>query len=148
MRASLSPADIECLHTLVQDYAAAWLDGNAEVVLRHFTEDAVLLPHHGVQPAVGEAAMRAFWWPPDAPTTSVTTFELTPRETGGSGDLGFVWGNFTLTFETELDGAPQTVANAGTFMILARRGDDAGWRISHHMWDDPPAILVTRAVTA
>ena len=143
MRASLSLADIECLHELVQGYAAAWLDGSAEAVLCHFTEDAVLLPHHGVQPAVGEAAVRAFWWPPDAPPTTVIMFELTPQETGGSGDLGFVWGNFTLKYETELDGAPQTVTNAGTFMILARRERDAEWCISHHMWDDPVAQVTS-----
>jgi ketosteroid isomerase-like protein len=148
MPAPLSPADIECLHTLVQGYAAAWLDGSAEAVLRHFTNDAVLLPHHGVQPAVGEAAVRAFWWPPDGPPTTVTRFELTPREAGGSGDVGFVWGYFILEYETEVDGAPRTVANAGTFMILARRDSDAAWRISHHMWDDPPATLVTQSLSA
>ena len=28
--------------------------------------------------------------------------------------------------------------NAGTFLTVLRRGADGAWRITHHMWDDPP----------
>lgn len=143
MRPTLPPPDVERLRTLVQAYSAAWLAGDAEAVLRLFTEDAVLLPHHGVEPVVGQAAMRAFWWPPGSPPTRVTRFELTPEAIDGAGDLGYLWGRFSLAFELDGGGTTQTVTNAGTFMLLARHTDDAEWSITHHMWDDPAAIATT-----
>lgn len=143
MRQTLTPIDIDHLRTLVQAYGAAWLEGDAEAVLRLFMGDAVLLPHHGVEPVVGHDAIRTFWWPPDVPPTPVSRFELTPHELGGDGDLGYVWGHFVLAFETDIHGARQTVTNAGTFMLLARRRQGTAWAITHHMWDDPVATVTT-----
>jgi uncharacterized protein (TIGR02246 family) len=143
MPRSLPPADVDCLRSLVQAYGAAWLEGEAETVLRLFSEDAVLLPHHGVEPVVGKAAMRAFWWPPGAPPTTVTRFELTPDDIGGDGDLGYIRGRFELAYEIVNNGALQAVTNAGTFIVLARRSGDAEWSMTHHMWDDPVAQVTT-----
>ena len=80
----------------------------------------------------GEAAIREFWFPPDAPPTVVTELTLDQREFGGEGDVGWVRGAFTLGFES--DGASYT--NHGTYLALFRRLPDGSWRMSHRMWND------------
>ena len=62
--------------------------------------------------------------------TLVTEFEVTQRESGGSGDVGFVRGSYSLAFEA--DGT--TFKYTGEYLCLLRRGPDGSWRISHRMW--------------
>lgn len=95
--------------------------------------DAVLMPHHGAPVVAGAEAIRGFWFPPDSPPANVTVFDTTIDEVGGSGDVGYLRGTFSLSFEY----GGQTFSNAGNFMEVARRQEDGGWLISHRIWNDP-----------
>ena len=136
--ASLSPADEAKVRGVIRDYEKAWLANDEEGVMRLFTEDAVLLPHHGVEPRAGKSAARAFWFPKGGPPTTVTELTHTIDEIGGSGDLAFVRGHSRVAWTTGLGAEAKKSGNAGTVLVLLRRQPDGSWRISHQMWDDPP----------
>jgi uncharacterized protein (TIGR02246 family) len=132
-------ADGRSLRAVNDAYRAAWLAGDSAAVLRLFAPDGVLLPHHGDPPVVGLQAIRAFWWPPEAPPTTVTSMDITTDGVDASGDQGVLWGRFTLAFSFEVDGHRRSMRNAGTYLMILRRAPDGAWRITHRMWDDPIA---------
>jgi uncharacterized protein (TIGR02246 family) len=134
----LSAEDLVAIRALQDAYVAAWRENDRDALLRLFTADAVLLPHRGVPPVIGIAAIRQFWFPRDAPRTTVKRFVQTPREIAGSADLAYVWGSFSLCFALDVDGHEQRMASAGTYLMIVQRQPDNAWRISHRMWDDPP----------
>lgn len=127
------------LRAVVEEYGAAWLRGDSAAVLALFAPDAVLLPHHGDPPVVGLDSIRAFWWPPAAPPTTVTTLDQTTDGVRVDGGTGIVWGRFTIGFSWEDDaGETKSLRNGGTYLMALRR-DGERWRITHRMWDDPVA---------
>ena len=132
-------ADLRGLEAVNDAYRAAWLAGDSAAVLRLFTPEAVLLPHHGDPAVVGQEAIRAFWWPPASPPTTVTSLDITTDGAEASGDRGVLWGRFTLAFSFEAEGRRQSMRNAGTYLMVLRRTPDGEWRITHRMWDDPVA---------
>jgi ketosteroid isomerase-like protein len=136
---SLSLQDVEAIRGVLQSYARAWLDGNPEAVMGNFTDDAVLLPHHGGTPHVGAAAIRQFWWPPNSPPVRVTELQVLPDEISGEGTLAFARGRFSLAFTLEQNGQAQSFANAGTFLMVLHKNPAGEWQIARYMWDDPPA---------
>jgi uncharacterized protein (TIGR02246 family) len=133
-----SGEELARLRAVNDAYRAAWLAGDSAGVLRLFTPDAVLLPHHGDPPVVGLEAIRAFWWPPGPPTT-VTTLDLTSDGAEVNGEIGTLWGRFALAFSYESEGRRRSVRNAGTYLMVLRRQPGGEWRITHRMWDDPVA---------
>ena len=134
----LSPDDRERLRAMSQAYCAAWLGNDEAAVLALFTKDAVLLPHHGLEPVVGEDAIRAFWFPKGGPPTRVTRLTQTVDEVGGSGDFAYLRGHSAVSWVAGTGDGAKTASNAGTFLNILRRQPDGSWRITHQMWDDPP----------
>ena len=130
-------ADQAKIRAVLESYRKAWLAGDAEGVLRLFAKDAVLLPHHGVEPVVGIDAARAFWFPPGSPVV-VTELTQTVDQIGGSCGLASVRGRSRVTWITGKGAEAKTSFNAGTNLTLFRREPDGSWRITHQMWDDPP----------
>lgn len=126
----------DAVRRVVEEYSKAWLAGDADAVMRLFTPDAVLLPHHGDPPVIGESAIRRFWWPPNTPKTEILEFENTIEQAREEGTTAWAWGRFKLRFRVA--GESKSFENAGTYLMLLRRGDDGRWRITHRMWDDPP----------
>ncbi len=129
----LSPAELEAVKAAQQAYVDAWLANDADAVMATLTDDAIMIPHHGVDPIVGTEAIRQFWFPPDAPPTVVT--HLTNSITGLEGVSGqaIVWGRSDLAFE--YDGV--TYSNAGNYLSVLRKGADGSWRIARRIWNDP-----------
>jgi uncharacterized protein (TIGR02246 family) len=106
-------------------------------VLGVFTDDAVIMPHHGDEPRVGMAAIKAFWFPASAAPTKIMKFELKTDEIGGTGDIAYARGHFTLAWNSQANGAGKTFSNAGTYLDILQKQPDGSWKITHHMWDDP-----------
>jgi uncharacterized protein (TIGR02246 family) len=129
--------DQAAIRAVHQAYRDAWRANDAAAVKRVFTDDAVLLPHHGDPPVIGIRAIEKFWWPPSSPPATVTKFDTTIDETGGSGTIAFVRGRFTLEYSFDDKGVKRTFTNSGTFIELLRKQPGGSWRISHRMWDDP-----------
>jgi len=139
--ANLTRADSGKARAVVEAFRLAWLANDPEAVMRLFTKDAVLLPHHGLAPVVGDPAIRRFWWPADSPPTTVTEFSQPIDEVGGSGNLAYVRGRSTVSWVSGKGPEAKSFSNAGTQLMLLRRQPDGSWLISHLMWDDPPNQL-------
>ena len=133
--AELGSADVDAIRGTTEAYRRAWLAGDAEGVLGTFTEDAVLLPHHGDPPITGKAAIRNYWFAP-GPATTITELTITVARVSGNATLAFVHGNDTVAWTTTQNGTPVRSANAGTYLNVMQKSDK-GWRIQAHMWDDP-----------
>lgn len=114
-------------------YYEAWLANDTESVMATLTQDAVIVPS-GMEPVEGQEAIRAFWFPPDSPPTSVKEYRFDQAEVAGSGDLAYVRGSFALA----LDYDGESFESEGTYLSLLRRGVDGNWRIARRAWNDHP----------
>ena len=130
-------ADVQALRAVNDAYRRAWLANDSEGVMRLFAPDAVLMPHHGLQPVVGSDEIRAFWFAP-GPATAITRLDLQLDDISIRGDTGLVRGRSQVEWTVAKDGGVERWMNAGTFLTVLRRGPDGTWLITHHMWDDPP----------
>jgi len=133
----LSASDIAKIRRVHQRYEEGWRKGDADAVRSLFTEDCVLLPHHGDPPRVGKKEMNAFWFPPNSPPTTVTKLVLTLTSIGGDGQIAHVWGTDEVAWTTVQDGKSVAASNRGTFLNILKKQPNGEWKISHHMWDDP-----------
>ena len=136
---NLSADDIAMINQVHKEYEEAWLKGDADGIRSLFTEDCVLLPHHGDPPRVGKSQMNEFWFPPNTPPTIVTKLTLSLESIGGDGHIAYVWGTFEVGWKMVQDGKTTLSSNKGTFLNVLRKEPDGEWKISHHMWDDPVA---------
>jgi uncharacterized protein (TIGR02246 family) len=127
-----APADAVAVRAVIESYRAAWLRGDAEGVMRTFTDDAVLMPAHGHPPLVGSAAIRGYWWPPGAPATALTGLAITVDEVVSDGRLAYVRGTDDVRW-TAPGGAHHS---ASTYLNVMRRLDDGSWRTVVRMWND------------
>lgn len=134
---TLSPEDIAKIRQVHRHYEQAWLKGDADAVRALFTDDSVLLPHHGDPPRVGRNELNAFWFPPDAPPSKILKLKLDIKDIGGNAQIAYVWGFDEVAWSTTQEGKTKTVSNKGTFLNVLKKQPSGGWKISHHMWDDP-----------
>ena len=125
--------ELNAMRSAARAYADAWLTNDADTVMATFVAEPVLSPS-GLPYVDGQEAARRFWFPTDAPPTTVTDFALNEIEFSLSGDLGYVRGTFRLAFE--YDGG--SYENQGKYLTLLRKLPDGEWRITHHFWDDLP----------
>ena len=126
--------DEAALRALDQAYATAWMNGDADGVMALFTEDATLVPHHGVAPVKGQDAIRKNWFDPDYAPTVVPESVRQPAEIFISGDIGVVRGRARLVWEYE---GTRTTIPEGNYVMIAIRHDQ-GWRIRMLTWNDDP----------
>lgn len=131
------PSSTDALREVHEAYRRAWLANDQEGVLRLFDRGAVLLPHHGLAPVVGLDAIRQFWFAP-GPPTKITVLELDYDEIVADGPRGLVRGRSRVQWTVQRGSELERWGNSGTFLTVLRRGDDGVWRITHHVWDDPP----------
>ncbi len=130
--APLSEQDRTQILEAVNSLANAWLAGDKKGVLAHYTEDAVLIPHHGEEPSVGIKAIERYWFNPLFPPIKVNRMDNQVQEISGSGNWAFVRGRGKLQYvfmNIEYD-------NVGNFFQVFRRTPE-GWKIFRHVWTDP-----------
>ena len=129
---NITDQDVDQIKQVHRSYLQAWLDNRPESVLMTFTDEATLVPHHGHEPITGLEAIRAFWFPANAPPTSVTVYSTDIQQVEGSGELAFMRGRFKLVFEF----GGKTYSNEGNFLDVYRKVGDQ-WKCHVHMWNDP-----------
>jgi ketosteroid isomerase-like protein len=132
-----APAAEEGLRALDHAYAEAWLAPSPadqeRAVLALFDRDAVIMPDGAAGPEEGISSLRGFWFPDDAPATTVSHFEREIDDVEVNGDLGVVSGRYVLRFR--YDGRDMT--QKGNYILVARYGGGA-WRIKRMIWNDAP----------
>lgn len=131
--ATLSQADSVAITQVQEAYVRAWLADDTTGVLATLDEDAVLLPP-GQAPVVGQAAIRAHWWPTDGSATRITGFTLETAEVLGGGAVAMVRGLSTVSWRYQKDTvrSEQTVRNIS--LSVLRRSAAGEWRIARQMW--------------
>jgi len=134
---SLSGDDIAKIKRVHNKYEEAWLKGDADGVRALFTEDCVLLPPHGDAPRIGQKGLNEYWFPSNAPPTQITKLIVTPQSIGGDGEIAYVWGTHEVVWTTVQDGKATSASHKGIFLNILRKQADGGWKMSHHMWDEP-----------
>jgi uncharacterized protein (TIGR02246 family) len=134
---SLTNADIEAITAVNLSYASAWLLDDRELILSLFTDEAVLLPHHGDPPVIGVAAIRGHFWPADAAPFQITSFTMDPVEISGSGDHAATWGKVSIAFTFEVAGEVISYANSGNYLMVFKRNTEDQWHIARYIWNDP-----------
>ena len=136
--ASISSSDAAAIRAVLERYRTGWLAGNPDTVRNCFTQDAVLLPHHGVLPVVGMAAINEFWFPVNSAKATIIKFVQTLDEVGGEGTLAYVRGRSEVAWRVEDGANSQNWRNGGNFLVVLKKRADGTWLMSHLIWDDPP----------
>ncbi|MGH2397551.1 MAG: YybH family protein [bacterium] len=137
----LAPEDADAVRQTNLAYPAAWLANNPEAVMRIFSEDAVLIPHHGDSPIEGKPAIREHFWPPNLGFFTVDTYRMIPVEVSGCGDLAYSRGRFSIQFTTEVGGERKSFSNEGNYMMVFRK-NEGRWLITRYIWNDPILTFV------
>ncbi len=136
-RPELTSADVAGIKAVLENYRTAWLKGDADGVLNNFTDDGVLLPHHGGAPVIGRAAMQKYWFPAGATPTRVIKLNITFEQIGGDCQFAYARGRDEVSWTIEENGITKTYGHSGTYLNVFRKTPAGSWRITHHMWDDP-----------
>ncbi len=127
----------EGLRALDRAYADAWLapspSEQERAVLALFDRNAVIMPNGAAGPEEGVSSLRRFWFPDDAPATTVSTFERQIDDIDVSGDLGVVSGRYVLSFTY----GGQSLTQKGAYVLVANKSGGS-WRISRMIWNDAP----------
>ena len=134
---SLSADDIAKIRDVHKRYETTWLKGDADGVRSLFTDDCVILPHHGGRPRVGKKELDEFWFAPGGPATTLTTLIVSIEKIGGDGEIAYVWGTDEVAWTTVQDGKTTSSVNKGTFLNILQKQPNGEWKITHYMWDDP-----------
>ena len=138
---TLTEKDKKIITLIPNAYTKGFLEENRNAIIGLFSEDAVLIPHHGVSPVIGLEAIKEHFWPVDSPPFRVDRFELTQAETDGAGNLAYTRGTSELEFSMQIDGVWNTYSNAGNFLMIFRKKPDNNWYISRYIWNDPIALM-------
>ena len=133
----LPPADDVKVRAVEAAYATAWVKNDPAAILATLWPDAVLIPP-GHAPVRGVDEIRRFWWPPGGPKTTVTLFESTVVQVGGSGSTAFALSTYRFDFSWEDGGKKTERSSRGNALMLFRRNAGGEWRISHRMWSNLP----------
>jgi uncharacterized protein (TIGR02246 family) len=116
-------------------YRNAWRANDPAQVMATLTRDAVLLPS-GLEPIVGEKAIRRFWWPGDGPSTTVIAMEQFVDDVSVDGGVAIVRGHGSVHFILTQAGKKESRAVRHSFLNVVRRQADGSWLIAQRMWSD------------
>jgi uncharacterized protein (TIGR02246 family) len=129
--APLTKADRAELAALPARFTAGWLRNSHEQVMHPFAPEAVFIPHDGVKPHMGRAAIDQFWFPSARTVGSVTAFKMTVERVSGDARHAIVWGKSDLHWQDK--------ANAyhwpGYYLMAAERRSGK-WLVTHLMSSD------------
>jgi len=136
--AILNPDEITSIRKVMESYRNAWLANDVEGVLGSFTQDAVLMPHHGVEPVEGMKAIREFWFPGTAAKTTILKFVRSVDEVGGEGGFAHMRGHSEVAWRVEDKGTAEEWRTHGTYLAILKKQGNGKWLITHLIWDDVP----------
>ena len=131
--AALTEADKLAIIEKCNSLANAWLAGDKNRILYHYTWDAVLIPHHGEEQIVGRDAINRYWFNPLYSPPKVNRMDNNVLEVTGSGNYAFVRGRGMLDYEFQ----NVHYSNTGNFFHVFRRNNNGDWEIFRHIWTDP-----------
>ena len=130
--ADQAPAPHSAHVQAVNDFRLALASGDGEAAAALLAADATIFEEGHVEASKAEYV--AAHLPSDLQFARATSFEVTRRQSGVSGDLAYV----TTEGRTRGEFKGKTVNSISTETILLRR-DPEGWRIVHIHWSSRTA---------
>ena len=128
-------SDRAAVARVYQSYAEIWRRNDATVptgIMDLFTDDAVIMPHHGDPRRDGKAAIADFWFPGGQVYGRVDRYTQTVEGVYINGDAAHIYGRFDLKFTFN----GMVTENGGNQMAVMRR-TDTGWKMAALIWNDP-----------
>ena len=83
---TLAAKDVEALRAMSNSYVQGWLNNDKQAVMSVMAQDAVFIPHDGVQPRVGYDAIAEFWFPHGSAVGRVPAYSQTVTSITGEKD--------------------------------------------------------------
>jgi len=123
------------IRNVLEEYRRAWLANDQEAVMKTLSRDAVLMPPHSAPAVIGEAPIRAYWWPSGSPFT-IDEFEQPLLEAYADGSLGYVRGTSRVSWTNDPNGKKEKKESTSTFLAILKK-DKGKWHITHLMWEVP-----------
>ena len=130
--------DRTLIRAVLEHYRTSWLSNDPDGIRGCFTADAVLMPHHGLEPVVGMKAINEFWFTATTSKTTVLKYNRTIDEIEVSAPLAFVRGRSEVEWRVEDKGTTEDWTNHGDYLAILKKQKDGGWLITRLMWDDVP----------
>lgn len=122
------------VRALEEAYRAGWVANDSAAVMATIAPNAVLMPA-GLQPLVGDTAIRRYWWPSDGSVTTIESYDIDTHEVQGSGDLAYLRGRGSLAFTyRDSAGTESRLTSNAVHLSVARRGTDGTWNIVRRAW--------------
>lgn len=123
--AGFTAEDEAAVRALEEAYRTAWLANDSAAVMATLARGAVMMPA-GVQPLVGESAIRRYWWPSDGSETTIESYEIAVEEVDGIGDLAYLRGRGSLEFTyRDAAGEVSRLTSESVHLSIARRVENA-----------------------
>lgn len=120
--------DSEALKQLVEAWHRGWANSDIDTLLAMFTDDPVLMPQ-GEPVVIGKEAIRSLYESFFKAYTVEGTCQIQDVEV--SGDLGYIWVNYTLTAMPKAAGDEINEDSKSVFIV--RRQVDHSWKIARLM---------------
>lgn len=131
MAEPLTKSDRAQLTGLPVRFAAGWLHNSRSEVMSLFTPDAVFIPHDGVKPHVGKAAIEAFWFPNSGASGKVTSFTKTVEGLSGDRTHAIIWGKSDLHWQDD-----KTAYHWPGYYLMAVERRNGRWLVTHLVSSD------------
>lgn len=126
--------DEAAVRALEEAYRQGWLANDSSAVMATLSPEAVLMPA-GVEPLVGDAAIRSYWWPADGSETTIEAYSIVVQEVEGSGDLAYLRGRGSLEFTyRDPAGEVSRLTSEAVHLSVAERRADGRWQIVRRAW--------------
>lgn len=129
--APMSSADRSAVGALPSRLTAGWLHNDSQEVMGLFAPEAVFIPHDGVVPHVGKAAINDFWFPATGAAGKVTAFTMTTEGLTGDSETAIVWGKSDLHWQDD-----KTAYHWPGYYLIAAERRNGKWLVTHLMSSD------------
>jgi len=133
----MAAMDMEALGAEMTQLEAAWEEayegGDATALAGLYAEDAVYMAPYG-DALRGRAAVEARL-AEQMEMMSERQITIERTDYGGSGDLAYGIGTYTLDMQMGMGDMAQPMTDNGKYVTLARRGADGSWKIYAHIWN-------------
>lgn len=130
----------EQIESLYRNYASHWLRNDLQtesLVLGLFDDKATIVPSGGSMIITGRDQMKDFWFPPDAPPSTVDLFDQEVLKLSVEANSGFLLGKFSMRFSD-----PTGSYHTEGFHTLLAENLNGEWKVTTMMWSHPPWELV------
>jgi len=117
-------ADAAALQALDEQWSAAAAKNDVDATVAFYADDAVLLPSNA--PIAKDAkAIRETWAGLLGPNTALT-WKVSKAEVAKSGELGYLYGAYSLTIQDPKGGTP--IRDTGKTLEIWKRQPDGEWK--------------------